>query len=177
MSKNISKNKGETKLSNVNKSKVKKTNKNNQPDVSQVAKARNPDFSQMTTVKVSSTHEIGADDIISAMNNVEAYIKNFSIDTLIDTKELLEKKTSDYGPVATVLDLLGELTGYSHANASLGEVAALSRVLTKLVRYMSLRSAKNINFESLTDTTKDLVGECTRLHTICTINQPSNNGE
>lgn len=121
--------------------------------------------------------DITADDVLSTMTGVETYIRNLSVDTLIDTKELIEKKSADYGPVATVLDLLGELTGYSRANASLGEVAALTRVLTKLVRYMSLRSKSTINFESLTDTTKDLIGECTRLHAMCTINQPSNNEE
>ena len=128
-------------------------------------------------VVVQSQHEISADDIIMTMRGVESYIRDFSVDTLIDTKELIEKKSSDYGPVATVLDLLGEITGYSSANVSLGESAALTRVVTKIIRYMSLRGAKKINFESLTDTTKDLVGECTRLHTMCTINQPDKIGE
>lgn len=117
--------------------------------------------------------EITADDIISTMKSVEGSIREFSIDTLIDTKELLEKKSSDYGPVATVLDLLGEVTGYAQCNVPLGESAALTRLVTKIVRYMSLRGATKINFEALTDTTKDLVGECTRLHTMCSFNQPS----
>lgn len=123
---------------------------------------------------VEVKQEITADDIVDTMKSVENSIKNFSIDTLIDTKELLEKKSSDYGPVATVLDLLGEVTGYAQCNVPLGESAALTRLITKIVRYMSLRGASKINFEALTDTTKDLVGECTRLHTMCSFNQPVN---
>lgn len=119
----------------------------------------------------TSEKGITVDDIVATMKSVEQAITNFSVDTLIDTKELLERKSGDYGPVATVLDLLGEITGYSACNVPLGESAALTRVLTKIVRYMSLRGASQINYESLTDTTRDLVGECTRLHTMCSFNQ------
>lgn len=123
-------------------------------------------------VETVTQQDVTFDLIINTMKSVNQDIINSSIDTLIDTKDLLEKKSSDYGAISPALDILGSLTGYDKAGASLGEVAALTRVLSKLLRFMTLRASKKPNFESLADTTKDLVGECTRLHTIYSFNMP-----
>jgi hypothetical protein len=91
---------------------------------------------------------------------------------LLDLSNLLAKKSQDYGPVAEVLDLVFSLTGYQVAPIPGGEVEACSRLIAKIIRYMTLRS-KNVepNYENLDDTLKDMIGECTRLYGECTANR------
>src|SRR5438270_12220462 len=80
----------------------------------------------------------------------------------------MTSKSSDYGPVASLLDLVGAVTGYNEAAIPAGEVLACYRTISKIVRYMTLRAAayKNgqPNHESLQDTVMDIVGESARLY-------------
>lgn len=111
-------------------------------------------------------------DIITQMLTTEFEQQAFSSTVLTEMSELLRSKSSDYGPVATVLDVLGKCTGYQEADVPLSENAGLTRLVTKVVRYMTLRAKKEVqNYESIDDTLKDLIGEATRLYTTYMFNK------
>jgi len=91
-----------------------------------------------------------------------------ALDELRDISKLVETKSSDYGPVSEVLDLVFALTRYKDAPVPGGEVQGCARVLSKMVRYMNLRAnelidGKHANTDSMEDSMKDLLGEAARL--------------
>lgn len=164
-------------MSSILQTRINKLKKGESPSKS-VTKVKEETMPTNKEIVKEVKVDITSDDIVNAMKRAEVNMNGYSVNTLIDTKDLMEKKSSDYGPVGTILDLMGELTGYSHASIPLNEVAALTRTVTKIVRYMTLRgSKKKINYESLTDTTRDLVGETNRLNTACMFNQEDNDKE
>jgi len=89
---------------------------------------------------------------------------------LTDVQSTLEAKSSDYGPVSSIIDLVSAATGYNRVPVPGSEVLACYRTLTKLVRYMELRTQglttpeKAPHFEGLKDTLSDIVGESARLY-------------
>jgi len=82
---------------------------------------------------------------------------------------LFQEKTTDYGPVCEVIDLVFDVTGYAKAHIPGGEAQVAGRCLAKLVRYLNLR-AKEVstgslpNTESLEDSLRDFLGEAIRLY-------------
>jgi hypothetical protein len=82
---------------------------------------------------------------------------------------LLQTKTSDYGPVCEVIDLVFDVTGYAKAHVPGGEAQVAGRCLAKLVRYLNLRakeasSGSLPDTESLEDSLRDFLGEAVRLY-------------
>jgi hypothetical protein len=115
--------------------------------------------------------------------SLSGFIKNqsktkFSIELemLKEVEELLKTKSQDYGPVAEVVDLVFDVTGYAKAHIPGGEVQSAGRCLIKLVRYLNLR-AKEVSSgslpdtESLEDSLKDFIGETVRLYGECMANR------
>ena len=79
--------------------------------------------------------------------------------------KLLASKSDDYGPINSLMDIIGEATGYSAANIPAGEVLGFYRAMSKMLRYASLRAkGGEPNFEGLEETIRDLVGEAERLY-------------
>jgi hypothetical protein len=98
------------------------------------------------------------------------------LEMIKELDELIGTKTSDYGPVCEVIDLVFDVTGYAKAHIPGGEAQVAGRCLSKLVRYLNLR-AKEVstgslpNTESLEDSLRDFLGETVRLFGECQANR------
>jgi hypothetical protein len=108
--------------------------------------------------------------------SLSGFIKNqnktklhLELEMVKELDSLLQTKTTDYGPVCEVIDLVFDVTGYAKAHIPGGEAQVAGRCLAKLVRYLNLR-AKEVSSgalpdtESLEDSLRDFLGETVRLY-------------
>jgi len=98
--------------------------------------------------------------------------KSKQVTLILDSiKELLSAKSTDYGPVADILDLLTDVTGYSKADIPGAEAQGCYRVISKIVRYMQVRGSGELaTTEKLSETIFDLLGEALRFYVEVIVN-------
>jgi hypothetical protein len=107
--------------------------------------------------------------VIDDIKNSDEAKNKLANESIAKITKLLNKKRADYGPVSEFLDLAFAATRYQEAPIPGGEAQACARVLSKVIRIMTLRATelldkKLANTDSLEDSMDDLLGEALRFH-------------
>lgn len=114
-----------------------------------------------TKTELSHRHRITEE-----LTDISSKRKKHSIDLLKDMQYTIESKSADYGSPDVLVDIVAKYTGYDSAIIPAGEANGAYRLITKIIRYMNLRSKDMTpaHHESIEDSIRDIVGEATIMY-------------